>query len=157
MKRILIALPMLGLLAISACSEDAPKTVAKEEKVITPPKPLIERDADVRDYFDTMNEMIDAYIAVGETMLTTLEQLDSGKLGYLESAAAAQGLLESWSKIEAMTTEMQEHEDIKKTIESKLNPKDVLEFTQQFEDVMARLKALTDRMEESSLNKYITF
>lgn len=155
MKKILIALPMLGILAMTACTEEAPKKLEKEEKVVTPPKPLDERDTEVRDYFVTMNEIVDAYVTVGETVMTTVEQLESGKLGYLESAAAAQELLESWSKIEAINTSLEAHEDLKKTIEKKLNPKDVLEFTQQYGEVMERLKALTDRMAKSDLKKYL--
>ncbi len=155
MKKLWIAFPMVAVLILGACTEDAPEKVKEAPATVEAPLPLIDRDADVKDYFETMNELVDEYVTLGETILNSLENLDSGKMGYLEMAAAGQDLLESWNKIDVITESIEAHEDLKTTIESKLNPKDVLEFTEMYEQTVARVTALSERIAASDLNKYL--
>lgn len=153
MKTVIYFLPLVLFIGMTSCSEDAQKEVKTEKK--EPLKPLVERDPEVKDYFESMNEMIDEYIVVGETVLTTLEKLDSGKLGYLETAATVQGLLENWQTIDTLQVRINAQEDLKGLIEERLNPKDLAEFAAMYTKTQSRFNEFLMRLEGSDLKKYI--
>lgn len=152
----LLAMPLFGLLLFTSCSEEAP---AKEEEVTTeetqPVKPLVEREPDVKEYFEVMNGMIEEYLNVGETLMTTAENLESGDLGLLESATAIQNLLESWDELDELQESLGQQGTIKENIEAKLNAKDALEFADMYSASVQRIDSLTQRLQNMDLQKYL--
>lgn len=154
MKRLIYLLPILASLSFVSCSEDAPSEKPKKEKEAEV-KPLIEREPVVKDYFETMNEVIEEYMNVTETTLNTLEKLDKNELGYVETLSATQDLLVSWNKLNELEASFENQEDLKTTIEKKLNAGDIAEFTAMYAKSMERFNELSKRIEESDLNKYL--
>lgn len=156
MKRLMYVLPLtLTMLTVSCSGKEAPEgendATEQQEEV----KPLVEREPEVKDYLDITKEMVDEYVTVGENLLTTMEKLDAGELGMLESATAVQELLESWDAIDELSHSLEQQEGLKKSIEKKLNKKDMIEFTGMYLETIQRMDSLRQRIESSDLNKYL--
>lgn len=154
MKRLIYALPILISLTFVSCSEQAPSEKPKEVKPIVE-KPLLEREPVVNDYFEIMNEIIDEYMNVTETVLNTLEKLDKKELDYMETLTSTQDLLVSWNKLSELETSFEKQEDLKTSIEKKLNARDIAEFTVMYSKTLERFNELSARIQESDLNKYL--
>jgi hypothetical protein len=137
------------------CSDSSSETEAAGTEKQEPKKPLVEREPEVKAYFEVMNTIIDEYLTVGETVLNSVEKLDSGDLGLLESAAAVQELYESWEEIEELEKALEQQGTIKENIESKLTPKDMLEFKEMYQGSATRIEALVKRLEEVDYEKYL--
>lgn len=152
---LLLAFPLCTMLILTGCSGEAPATDETQTEEETPQKPLIEREPEVKEYFEVLNNVIEEYLTVGETILTSVEQLDSGDLGLLETAAAAQELYESWDKIEDLNKALEQQGTIKENVEANLNPKDMLEFKNMYEESYKRVEDLIKRVEEIDYEKYL--
>ena len=124
----------------------------EEEK---PEKPLVEREPEVKEYFEVMNGMIEEYLNVGESLISLAEKLDSGDVGLLEYAGVAQELLESWDELDELEESLDQQGTIKENIEAKLNPKDALEFADMYTASLTRIDSLTQRIENLDLEKYL--
>lgn len=156
MKKILFVLPLTVLLFAVSCSEEK-KAIEKEETTVKEKdtRPLLEREPEVKDYLESTNEIIEEYLTVAETALTTMEKLDAGTLGLLESASTVQELLVSWTKIDNLSKGLDEQDNLKETIENKLNSDDLLEFTLMYSETIQRVDSLRQRIESSDLTKYM--
>ena len=145
--------PVMATLILASCSEEAAEET--NETTQEQQKPLIEREPEVKDYLETMNEMIDEYIGITETLLNTVEDLDAGELNYLESALAAQTVMESWEKLEELEESLEQQEGLQEQIEKRLNGEDIKEFAMMCTETLARLQEVEKRIENSSLQKYL--
>jgi hypothetical protein len=155
LRLLLLALPMLTLLFTTSCSEDPADSkddAVEEEK---PLEPLVDREPEVKEYFKVMNNVIEEYLDAGETLISTMENLESGKLGLLESAAAVQDLMESWESIEELEGSLEKQGTVKENIEAKLNAKDMLEFKDMYSESITRMDELAKRIEDLDLTKYL--
>jgi len=150
-----VALPLLSVFILTGCSEETPETEEPKVEEEKPKEPLIEREPEVKEYFEVYNDVVDEYITVGETILSTVESLDSGDLGLLETAAAAQELYESWDKLEDLNKALEQQGTIKENIEANLNPKDILEFKNMYEESYNRVEDLIKRVEAIDYDKYL--
>ncbi len=151
----LFALPIFGLLLFTSCSEDAPAEDTGTTEEEQPAKPLVEREPEVKEYFEVMNGIIEEYLNVGETLLTSAEKLDAGDLGLIESATAIQDLLESWDALDELEESLGQQGTIKENIESKLNAKDALEFADMYNKSLQRVDSLAQRLDSLDLEKYL--
>lgn len=142
----------MATLILASCSEEAPKETNETEQEV---KPLLEREPEVKDYIETLDEMVDEYIEITETLLTTVEDLDAGKLDYLASAVAVQTVMESWEALEELEESLEQQESLQDQIEKRLNAKDIQEFAGMVALKLEKMKEVEKRIEESSLNKYL--
>lgn len=154
MRKLIYVLPIALTFTMMSCSEnEAAENETPKAKVEE--KPLIERNEEVKDYFETLNEMIDEYISVADNVLTAFEQLESGDIDVLKAVTVTQELLTSWENIEELNHSLSQQEDMKAVIEKKLNAKDITEFATMYGETVARIDSLNQRIQESDLNKYI--
>lgn len=143
------------VIALVGCSDSTTETEKSKTEIQEEKKPLVEREPEVKAYFEVMNTIIEEYLTVGETVLNSVEKLDSGDLGLLESAAAVQELSESWEEIEELEKSLEQQGTIKENIESKLTPKDMLEFKEMYQNSAKRIEDLVKRLEEVDYKKYL--
>lgn len=155
MKNLMYLLPLAVLLTLVSCSDEEAKSEKTVETEKKEPKPLLEREPEVKDYLEITTEIVNEYVAVCENLLTTLEKLDAGELGLMEAAKAAQNLLDSWESIEELEHTLAQQEGVKKSIESRLNTKDIAEFSAMYLETVERVDSLKQRIESSNLNKYL--
>ena len=154
MKKLIYILPLALTVTLFSCSnnENTEEETPKKEVEV---KPLIERDEEVKDYFETLNDMIDEYINVADNILKAYEELESGDIDVLKAISVTQDLLTSWENIEELNHSLGQQEDMKSVIEKKLNAKDVMEFTTMYSETIARIDSLNQRIQDSNLQKYI--
>lgn len=153
-RLILGLLPVALVLMVSSCSSGSSEEVTKSEEEVTE-KPLVEREPQVKEFFEVMNTMVDECFTLGETVLESVERLDAGKLGLLESAATLQELYESWDKIDEINASLKQQDRLKENLTAKLNPKDLLEFKGMYEASVARMDTIMKRLEAMDVEKYL--
>jgi len=145
MKKYFAFLPMFVLLIAASCSETTPKEEPKEE----PKKPLIEREPEVREYLEVVDELVNEYLTLGEAFLDKMEEVESGEMDIMANLQALSEMGESALKISELTEELQGLEQTKTELEGKLDAEDVIEFGLMFTDKMQRFHDLAKRVEAS--------
>ena len=154
-RMILRVIPIVFLLMFSSCSNESSEEVrTKSEEAVTE-KPLTEREPQVKEFFEVVNTMVDECFTLGETVLESVERLDAGKLGLLETAATLQELYESWDKIDEINASLKQQDKIKENLTAKLNPRDLLEFKDMYETSVARVDTIMKRLEAIDVEKYL--
>lgn len=149
-----IGLPMIGIVLFTSCSEDKKDSEGAKTEKKESEKPLLERNADVKEYFEVLNKMINEYISVGETTLDIVEKLEHGKLGIMDAAVASGELVESMAQIEELNQSLAQQGTIKENVEAKLNAKDLAKFNAMYSESLARMDTLSKRLDSLDLNSY---
>jgi hypothetical protein len=145
MKRILSLTVLLVLPLFYSCSGEP----EQEKQVEEVKKPLIEREPEVRQYFEVLDDMIDEYMLIAETFLDNAEKIESGDMGALESLSLIAKMGDSALKIQSLNEEMEKLDEKKTSIEEKLPTEDLQEFLLMYADNTAKFMELAKRIEES--------
>jgi Mg2+ and Co2+ transporter CorA len=153
MKKYLAVLPLFLLLIATSCTEtDTPSDpkVEKEEQK----KPLLEREPEVREYLEVVDELVDEYLTLGENLLDDYEELESGDMDTFEKFEAIGELAQSVLEIEELTGEFNKLNDKKSKCEEKLDADDIIEFGLLFNDKMERFYELSERVKNTDFSSF---
>lgn len=146
MKKFVALFPLIFLFVTISCSESPEKDVKSEEPIV---KPLIEREPEVREYFEVLDELLDEYVLAAEIFLDSYDKKVKGDIKVLEQIEALGELYESYSNVMELTDEFSELEIKRTDLERSLSEADIIEFGLKFSEKMVRYKELYKRIEET--------
>jgi len=152
---LIIGLPLFAFVTLYSCSEDSSNKEETTKEKKEEQKPLVERNEDVKEYFEVLNDIIGEYMDVAETTLTILEKLDSGKLNVMDAAVASGELVESMSELEELNESLTQQGTIKENVEAKLNAKDLIKFNKMYSESLVRVDSLSARLDSLDIEAYL--
>lgn len=140
MNTIKISFSVLLTLFLFACSEPAPK------------EPLIERNEEVREYFDVLTELIDEYANLVENMaddaIALEEKEEHGEeVTVMDGLSFVTDMVTSGSKIYELSQEIEGMEEQQKDFEENLSAEDFQEFLGLYTKTIKRFTDLAEKLD----------
>lgn len=153
MKKFLAVLPLFLLFVVTSCSEAETPT---EEPKVEEKKPLVEREPEVREYLDVVDELVGEYLTLGETFMDNMDKANAGDLSTIEKMQVLLGMSDTALKISELSAELELVDTSKSDLEKKLDADDVIEFGMILTEKMQRFNDLAKRIEEADYEKAVS-
>ena len=124
----------------------------------TPTKPLIERNSEVKEYFEAVNELIDEYFNMIEQLMESAAEIDAKEKNG-EEASIFDGftmltdMASSTLKIMRLAEKIEKMEVQQKEFEDDLSSQDFEEFLKIYTKTFERFYELAKKAEELEKNK----
>ena len=149
MKKYVSFLPIFLLFIAFGCSEPAP---VKETKPVETEKSLLEREPEVREYLEVVDEAVDKYLTVAEDFIDNYDKFEGGEMTTLEQLSMVAEMSDSYFEIMELNEELIKIEDKKSEVEGVLDGDDLTDFGVMVADKMVRYNELVARIDSTDFS-----
>ena len=123
-----------------------------------PTKPLIERNTEVKEYFEAVNELIDEYFDMIENLMDSAAEIDAKekdgeKASIFDGFTMLTDMASSTLKIVQLAEKIEKMEKRQKNFEDDLSSQDFEEFLKIYTNTFERFYELAKKAEELEKNK----
>jgi hypothetical protein len=154
MKKYIVYLPIFLLFLVASCSEEASSNASKDQVDETPKKALEEREPEVKEYLDAVDELATEYLVLAEGLLDAYDKVQVGELDVFEKLALVAEMSSTALEIERLSGEIVSIEQQQEGIEAKLDADDIIELGMKVQAKMLRYKEVMQRVSKIDFSEF---
>jgi hypothetical protein len=157
MKKYIVYLPIFLLFLATSCSEEASSEAPEEQADDAPKKALEEREPEVKEYLDAVDELATEYFVLAEGLLDTYDKMQKGEMDAFEKLAMVAEMSTAALEIERLSGEIASIETQQEGIEAKLDADDIIELGMKVQEKMVRYNEVMKRVGEIDFSEFSDF
>lgn len=154
MKKHIVYLPIFLLFIATSCSEEASNDVSKDQVEEKPEKALEEREPEVKEYLDAIDELATEYFVLAEGLLDSYDKMQEGELDAFEKLALVAQMSSTALEIEKLSRELVSIESLQEDVEAKLDADDIIELGMKVQEKMMRYIKVMERVSKIDFSEF---
>ena len=154
MRKYIVYLPIFLLFLAASCSEEASSDTTKDQVDETPEKALEEREPEVKEYLDAVDELAAEYLVLAEGLLDAYDKMKEGELDAFEKLALVAEMSSTALEIERLSEEIVFIENQQEGIEAKLDADDITELGMKVQEKMVRYNEVMQRFSKIDFSEF---